>query len=893
MSQEGIIDILGTFPQIPTDFVTDSGTAIPILNTLEILGTNGITTSGSGNTVTITGINATAGVNVGASQIGVAAFNSAQFTVTAGFVSLVGGGGAIDSIAVQTGTSPIVPDGTGLVTINGAVVAAGTNPVRTNGTGANTMALQVQISQALAATDATKIGLSNFDSAAFDVDANGFVQLNGGGIASTSFDVQANTAPGTDPVLPTAAGVVTVNGAVVANHSVVLETRSRAANAYNLEVQYATSAAATDGTKSGVAHFDSADFTVDASGFVSASGTGIGQTITGNTGGALSPSAGNWTVVTSNATPVFAGSGSTLTQNFNLSNLVLGSSLPSLTSGTANVGMGATVMAPLTSGANNTSMGNLSMQTVSSSASNSCYGYGSGRFISTGTGVNSFFGASSGGACTTGTSNSGFGQASLSSLQTGSYNIALGQTTGTAYTGSESSNIVISNDGVIGESNTIRIGEQGSGSGQQNRFFAAGIASVVVANTQMVTIDTTTGQMGSQAVPSSSGITEIAGDSGTPTSGPTVTFNGGIALTTSNGLLFDVAGTTVTLNYAFLNLPETDASGNGILYMEDLSDRYTMLHAGDQGLIANNFFAGQNAGNITLSPGASGNTGIGPEALNSLTTGAGSTCVGFQSGFSIDVGNSNDAFGSSSLFSCEGGDFNVAIGQSSLGALISGNNNCALGLSAGIGITSGEHNTCVGHNTLAVGNGDYNIVIGDTAGVSLTATESSNILINSPGVAAESNAIRIGTQGSGAGEQDTCYIAGIASVSVSNTEMVTIDTTTGQLGSQAIPGGSSLTWTDTTATTLAVNNAYNGTAAGTYPMPATAAQGDLIIVFCDTSGAVVLDCPASNFIRIGSSITSSGGTMTSSSQGDSVTLYYRLSSLTWEATASMGNWTPA
>ncbi len=90
-----------------------------------------------------------------------------------------------------------------------------------------------------------------------------------GGQPSTKFDVQANTAPGTDPVVPTALGVITVNGAAVANHSVVLETRSRAANAYNLEVQYATSAAATDATKSGVAHFNSSEFTVDANGFVS------------------------------------------------------------------------------------------------------------------------------------------------------------------------------------------------------------------------------------------------------------------------------------------------------------------------------------------------------------------------------------------------------------------------------------------------------------------------------------------------------------------------------------------------------------------------------------------------------------------------------------------------
>lgn len=226
-------------------------------------------------------------------------------------MDLVGGATAIDSVAVQTGTSPVVPTAAGLLTFNGAVVAAGTNPVRTDGTGANTLALEVQISQAIAAADQTKIGLANFDSAAFDVSATGFVQLNGGGIAATSFDVQANTAPGTDPVVPTAAGLVTVNGAAVANHSVVLETRSRAANAYNLEVQYAASAAATDATKSGVAHFDSNDFTVDANGFVTGGG-GLGQTITGDSGGALAPTAGNWNILGLSGSKT-SGSGSTLT----------------------------------------------------------------------------------------------------------------------------------------------------------------------------------------------------------------------------------------------------------------------------------------------------------------------------------------------------------------------------------------------------------------------------------------------------------------------------------------------------------------------------------------------------------------------------------------------------
>lgn len=100
----------------------------------------------------------------------------------------------------------------------------------------------------------------------------------------------------------------------------------------------------------------------------------------------------------------------------------------------------------------------------------------------------------------------------------------------------------------------------------------------------------------------------------------------------------------------------------------------------------------------------------------------------------------------------------------------------------------------------------------------------------------------------------------------------------------------SVVFTDTGATTLAVDNGYNATAAGTYNMPATAAQGEMIIVFCDTAGAVVLDCPALNFIRIGSLITSSGGTATSTSIGDSLTLRYRLSSLTWESVGVVGTW---
>jgi len=112
-------------------------------------------------------------------------------------------------------------------------------------------------------------------------------------------------------------------------------------------------------------------------------------------------------------------------------------------------------------------------------------------------------------------------------------------------------------------------------------------------------------------------------------------------------------------------------------------------------------------------------------------------------------------------------------------------------------------------------------------------------------------------------------------------------------GTAALPIVNSVIFTDTTAATLAVDNGYFATAAGTYDLPATAVQGELLIVVCDTAGAVVLDAPALNFIRIGATITSSGGTATSTAIGDSLTLRYRLSSLTWEATSITGIWITA
>ncbi len=243
------------------------------------------------------------------------------------WVMLAGGGGGGGVLQVQVdaltapGVNPVNPTVAGLMTVHGAAVANHSVPLETRTRSLNTFNIEVQYAASTAISDATKAGIVQLDSAAFTVDSTtGFVQLKGGGQAITKIAVQTFTAPGVTPVLPSATGLVTVNGAAVANHSVPIETRSRALNAYNIEVQYAGSSGSTDATKAGITHFNNAQFTVDGNGFVSLVGGGGpgGQTITGNTGGALTPTAGNWNILGATLSAgtnasVTSGAGSTLT----------------------------------------------------------------------------------------------------------------------------------------------------------------------------------------------------------------------------------------------------------------------------------------------------------------------------------------------------------------------------------------------------------------------------------------------------------------------------------------------------------------------------------------------------------------------------------------------------
>lgn len=185
--------------------------------------------------------------------------------------ALTGGGGAIDSIDVQSATAPgvdpVTPTAGGLMTISGASVASHAVPIETHTRALNAFNIEVQLASEQAASSQTNAGLASFSNAQFDVDASGFVTLLGStGPATTKFDVQTATAPGVDPVTPTVTGVVTVNGSLVAAHSVPLETHTRALNAFNIEAQVASAVAPTPANtnSAGMACFNNTQFTVDA-----------------------------------------------------------------------------------------------------------------------------------------------------------------------------------------------------------------------------------------------------------------------------------------------------------------------------------------------------------------------------------------------------------------------------------------------------------------------------------------------------------------------------------------------------------------------------------------------------------------------------------------------------
>lgn len=114
-------------------------------------------------------------------------------------------------------------------------------------------------------------------------------------------------------------------------------------------------------------------------------------------------------------------------------------------------------------------------------------------------------------------------------------------------------------------------------------------------------------------------------------------------------------------------------------------------------------------------------------------------------------------------------------------------------------------------------------------------------------------------------------------------------------GSTALPSFQTISgvvkWSDqATSFNIVAGNGYFCTAALTAALPLAANEGDTVTIYCDTGSSVIIQANTGQFIRNNSSISSSNGTATSSTQGNSITLVYRAASSTWYSTSVEGTW---
>lgn len=207
----------------------------------------------------------------------------------------------------------------------------------------------------------------------------------------------------------------------------------------------------------------------------------------------------------------------------------------------------------------------------------------------------------------------------------------------------------------------------------------------------------------------------------------------------------------------------------------------------------------RNKSNVSMT--GQSNTGIGVNALNSVTVGISNTSFGYNAGTDIREGVQNVTVGANSGSKIYDGDYNIAIGASSMSELTDGNFNVAIGVDSLDKTLDGQYNVAIGHN----------------AGINYTQTSSYNTLINSSGPVVQSQfsgTVAIGKDSFGIStpiNEDNEFILGtinhkykLPGIVQSGFNIGQSTNTTSYVTLQSAVSGSPVTWT------LPVSNGNSG-----------------------------------------------------------------------------------
>ena len=160
--------------------------------------------------------------------------------------------------------------------------------------------------------------------------------------------------------------------------------------------------------------------------------------------------------------------------------------------GENNVAVGDEALGSQTSGGGNTAVGHRAMAAATAPGQNVAIGENA-MLATTAAGQNMAIGVSALQSNTTGSQNTGAGQGTLAENTTGDHNVALGFVAGQSLTtGSYNIDIGAIVNGEPGESNTIRIGNQG----QQTRTYLAGVSGATTGGVASQVLVDANGQLG-------------------------------------------------------------------------------------------------------------------------------------------------------------------------------------------------------------------------------------------------------------------------------------------------------------------------------------------------------------------------------------------------------------